>query len=54
MDQLALKDGQVIAKKVTQLGLSVDHRIIDGAVAAAFLQSLKKRMEAPAYSFLDL
>ena len=54
MDQLALREGQVITKKVTRLGLSVDHRIIDGAVAAAFLQSLKKKMEKPAYSFLAL
>lgn len=54
VDQLALKDGQVIAKEVARFGLSVDHRIIDGAVAAAFLQSLKKKMETPEFSFLDL
>jgi pyruvate dehydrogenase E2 component (dihydrolipoamide acetyltransferase) len=54
MDQLALKNGEVIVKKVACFGLSVDHRIIDGAVAAAFLQSLKKKMERPDYSFLDL
>ena len=54
VDQLALKEGQVIAKKVARFGLTVDHRIIDGAVAAAFLQSLKKKMETPGFSFLDL
>jgi pyruvate dehydrogenase E2 component (dihydrolipoamide acetyltransferase) len=54
VDQLALKDGQVISKKVAQFGLSVDHRIIDGAVAAAFLQSLKRRLENPTFTFLDL
>jgi len=54
VDQLALKDGQVISKKVARLGLSVDHRIIDGAVAAGFLQSLKKRLEAPALTFMNL
>ena len=53
-DQLALGNGQVIAKKVAQFGLSVDHRIIDGAVAAAFLQSLKQRLENPSFAFLDL
>ena len=53
-DQLALREGQVIAKKVAQFGLSVDHRIIDGAVAAAFLQSLKRRLENPSFTFLDL
>jgi pyruvate dehydrogenase E2 component (dihydrolipoamide acetyltransferase) len=54
VDQLALKNGEVIVKKVACFGLSVDHRIIDGAVAAAFLQSVKKKMERPGYSFLDL
>jgi len=54
VDQLALKDGQVISKKVARLGLSVDHRIIDGAVAAGFMQSLKKRLEAPGLTFMNL
>lgn len=53
-DELALRDGQVIAKKVAQFGLSVDHRIVDGAVAAAFLQSLKRRLENPNFTFMYL
>lgn len=53
-DHLALKEGQVITKKVARLGLSVDHRIVDGAVAAAFLQSLKERLENPTYTFMHL
>jgi pyruvate dehydrogenase E2 component (dihydrolipoamide acetyltransferase) len=53
-DQLFLKEGQVISKKIARFGLSVDHRIIDGAVAAAFLQSLKRRLESPAFTFMDL
>ena len=55
LDQkLTLVDGGVRAKRVTRLGLAVDHRIIDGAVAAQFLQSLKKKLENPAYAFLQL
>jgi pyruvate dehydrogenase E2 component (dihydrolipoamide acetyltransferase) len=53
-DQLALKEGQVITKKIARFGLSVDHRIIDGTVAAAFLQSLKKRLEDPTFTFMHL
>ena len=53
-DHLALKDGQVVTKKIARFGLSVDHRIIDGAVAAAFLQSLKNRLENPAVTFKHL
>lgn len=51
-ERLALKNGQVIAKEMACFGLSVDHRIIDGAVAAAFLQSLKDKLEHPTYAFM--
>jgi pyruvate dehydrogenase E2 component (dihydrolipoamide acetyltransferase) len=44
-DHLALKEGKIILKKIARLGLSVDHRIIDGVVAASFLQTLKNRLE---------
>jgi pyruvate dehydrogenase E2 component (dihydrolipoamide acetyltransferase) len=30
------------------LGLSCDHRVIDGAVGAAFLAEIKKLLEQPA------
>ncbi len=47
MERLTLKDGKITSTRIARLGLSVDHRIIDGAIAAAFLQSLKRRVEAP-------
>jgi pyruvate dehydrogenase E2 component (dihydrolipoamide acetyltransferase) len=53
-DRVALKDNQPIVKKIAIFGLSVDHRIIDGAMAAGFLQSLKYKIETPQFSFLDL
>ncbi len=53
-EKLVLVDGQVRVKRVATLGLSVDHRIIDGAVAADFLQNLKRKLERPAYTFLAL
>lgn len=53
-DRLALREGQVQSQKVSRFGLSVDHRIIDGAMAAAFLQSLKKRLENPSFLLLQL
>jgi pyruvate dehydrogenase E2 component (dihydrolipoamide acetyltransferase) len=51
-DQLYLEDSQVKKRKVANCGLSVDHRIVDGAVAAAFLQSLKVKLENPSYAFM--
>jgi pyruvate dehydrogenase E2 component (dihydrolipoamide acetyltransferase) len=53
-EKLAMVDGQVRVKRITRFGLSVDHRIIDGAVAADFLQNLKWKLEKPAFTFLAL
>jgi pyruvate dehydrogenase E2 component (dihydrolipoamide acetyltransferase) len=47
-----VRNGQVVIRKMMRQGLSVDHRIIDGAVAAQFLQSLKNKLEKPYYTFL--
>lgn len=53
-DLLHFEDGTVKEKKIAIFGLSVDHRIIDGAVAAAFLQNVKKILENPNFYFLNL
>ena len=53
-ERLALVNGEVRSKRVICFGLSVDHRIIDGAVAAAFLQTVKDSLENPSYAFLQL
>jgi len=54
-DELYLTpEGTVKTRKIATFGLSVDHRIIDGAVAADFLQHLKRKLEHPAYTFLSL
>jgi pyruvate dehydrogenase E2 component (dihydrolipoamide acetyltransferase) len=46
------RNGQVAIRKMMKQGLSVDHRIVDGAVAAQFLQSLKNKLEKPSYTFM--
>ena len=38
-------DGKVMVKPVMMLSLSYDHRIVDGAPAAQFLQTVQKRIE---------
>lgn len=53
-DEIALMDGEVKVKKVATFGLSVDHRIIDGTVAADFLQNLKWKLERPSFTFLTV
>jgi len=47
-------DGAVGKRRVATFGLSVDHRIIDGTLAADFLQNLKWKLERPAFTFLHL
>ncbi len=48
LDEPILQEGQVIAGKTLTLTLSADHRIIDGAPAAQFLQTLQQLLENPA------
>ena len=40
-------DGQVVVRDQMKVTLSVDHRALDGAVAARFLQDLKHLLEQP-------
>ena len=43
----AVRDGQVIVRQTMKLTLSIDHRVLDGATAARFLQQLKAILEEP-------
>ena len=40
-----LRDGQLEARSVLNLSISVDHRITDGLEAARFVQDLKQKLE---------
>ncbi len=51
---LAMVEGEVTVRRISTFGLGVDHRIIDGAVTADFLQNLKWKLERPLFAFLDL
>ena len=42
-----VKNGQVVPGHTMKLTLSCDHRAVDGATGAAFLQTLKQYLEAP-------
>lgn len=45
-------NGQIIAKSMMPLSLSFDHRVVDGAVAAQFLQRVKQILENPLLLFV--
>lgn len=42
-----VKNGQVVAGNVMKVTLSCDHRVVDGASGASFLQTLKSFLEEP-------
>ncbi len=47
-----IKDGAVAAATVMSCTLSVDHRVVDGAIGAEFLAAFKKLIEYPAAMLL--
>ena len=42
-----VKNGQVVPGNIMKLTLSCDHRVVDGATGAAFLQTVKSLLEEP-------
>ena len=51
VDRPVVKSGKIEIAPIMKLSLSFDHRIVDGAPAARFLQLLKRRLET--LDFLD-
>ena len=43
----------IVAAKLMNLSISCDHRVVDGWDAASFVQAVRKRLEAPAFLFVD-
>ena len=41
------KDGSIVKKQVMNISLSCDHRVVDGATAAIFLNTLRELIENP-------
>ena len=43
----AAKDGEVVVRELSTMSLSVDHQVVDGAHAAAFMRRLQQALERP-------
>jgi len=48
-----VKNGQIVVRKMMNLSSSFDHRVVDGYVAAAFIQRVKGMLEHPAALFIE-
>lgn len=48
-----LRDGAVVARPIMNLSSSFDHRVVDGVLAAEFVQGLRRSLERPATLFVD-
>lgn len=52
LEKPVVKGGQIVPGLRMNIGLSCDHRVIDGAVGAEFLSEVKKLIEQPALMLL--
>ncbi len=44
-----VRDGEMVVRQMMRVTMSCDHRVIDGATGAKFLQTFKKLLENPLY-----
>ncbi len=42
-----VREGQLLTRQIMKITLTADHRVLDGAVAAAFMRDLKRTLEEP-------
>ena len=47
-----VRDGEIEIRQMMRVTMSCDHRVVDGAVGAQFLQTFKQILEKPLYLFL--
>jgi 2-oxoisovalerate dehydrogenase E2 component (dihydrolipoyl transacylase) len=52
VERPVVRDGQIVIRKMMNLSSSFDHRVIDGAEAAEFIQRLRAVLEKPATIFV--
>jgi len=43
-----VKDNAIVIRNVMKMTLSADHRVVDGAMAAEFVNAVKAKLEDPA------
>jgi pyruvate dehydrogenase E2 component (dihydrolipoamide acetyltransferase) len=51
-DRAVVRHGQMVIRNIVEVTLSVDHRVVDGAIGAEFLAAFKHYIESPALLLL--
>ena len=52
-DKPVVRDGEIVVRKMTNFSITLDHRIVDGATAARFLNEMIRLLEHPGLMLLE-
>ncbi len=52
-DMPTVRNGKIEIRKILPLSLTFDHRILDGAIAARFMNEVKRHLEDPSLMFIE-
>ena len=53
VERPVVRGGAILARRMMNLSSSFDHRVVDGADAAAFIQAVRGALESPALLFVE-
>jgi pyruvate dehydrogenase E2 component (dihydrolipoamide acetyltransferase) len=53
-DRAVVRNGQIVIRKMMNISVSFDHRVVDGDVGAAFAQEVKGYLEQPGRLLLQM
>jgi len=53
VERPVIRAGQIVARKLMNLSSSFDHRVVDGADGARFIQAVRVLLESPALLFVE-
>jgi 2-oxoisovalerate dehydrogenase E2 component (dihydrolipoyl transacylase) len=53
VERPVIRDGRIVARRLMNLSCSFDHRVVDGADGAYFVQAVRRLLESPALLFVE-
>ena len=53
VERPVIRGGQIVARRLMNLSCSFDHRVVDGADGAYFVQAVRRLLETPALLFVE-